>query len=81
MYKKLLISAIILVISIFSFSICFANNGLQDAANGVRNVVGGAEKLFTHFIRTYNPTTVVSYCDKSKFTGKTYLNLGFKFLR
>ena len=43
------------------------------------DVVGGAEKLFTHFIRTYNPTTVVSYCDKSKFTGKTYLNLGFKF--
>lgn len=44
------------------------------------DVVGGAEKLFTHFIRTYNPTTVVSYCDKSKFTGKTYLNLGFKFI-
>lgn len=43
------------------------------------NIIGGAEKLFTHFVRTYNPTTIVSYCDKSKFTGRTYLNLGFKF--
>lgn len=43
MYKKLLISTALLIIGIFSFTICFANNGLQDAANGVRNVVGGAE--------------------------------------
>lgn len=44
MYKKLLISIGILIIGIFFFSTCFANNGLQDAANGVRNVVGDAEK-------------------------------------
>lgn len=43
MYRKLLISAIILLAIVFSFNICFANNGLQDAANGVRNVVGNAE--------------------------------------
>ena len=43
MYKKLLISIAILIITIFSFSTCFANNGLQDAADGVRNIVGGAE--------------------------------------
>ena len=43
MYKKLLISMAILIVGIFSFSICFANNGLQDAADGVRNIVGGAE--------------------------------------
>ena len=39
MYKKLLVSVGILLALIFSFSICFAN----DAVNGVRNVVGGAE--------------------------------------
>lgn len=43
MYKKLLIATSVLVMAIFSFSVCFANNGLQDAADGVRNVVGGAE--------------------------------------
>lgn len=43
MYKKLLIASSVLIIGIFSFSVCFANNGLQDAADGVRNVVGGAE--------------------------------------
>ena len=43
MYKKLLISTAILIIGIFSFTVCFANNGFQDAADGVRNVVGGAE--------------------------------------
>ena len=45
MYRKLLISSIIIAFAIFSFSTCFANsnNGIQDAVNGVRNVVGGAE--------------------------------------
>lgn len=44
------------------------------------DVVGGAEKLFSHFIKDYNPNQVVSYCDKSKFTGNTYIKLGFKFI-
>lgn len=44
MYKKLLSSIAILIIAIFSFSVSFANNGLQDATDGVRNIVGGAEK-------------------------------------
>lgn len=43
MYKKLLTISSIIIIAIFSFSTCFANNGLKDAADGVRNVVGGAE--------------------------------------
>ncbi len=43
MYKKLLIVSSVLIIAVFSFSVCLANNGLQDAADGVRNVVGGAE--------------------------------------
>lgn len=43
MYKKLLLSAVVLVAIVFSFNVCFANNGLKDAADGVRNVVGDAE--------------------------------------
>lgn len=43
-------------------------------------VVGGAEKLFAHFVKTYQPTTIVSYCDLSKFTGKVYEILGFELV-
>lgn len=44
------------------------------------NIVGGAEKLFSHFIKTYIPSSVISYCDMSKFSGKTYSKLGFKLI-
>ena len=43
------------------------------------NVVGGAEKLFSYFIKTYNPKSIISYCDLSKFVGDTYEKLGFTF--
>lgn len=39
-------------------------------------VVGGAEKLFKHFISTYNPDSIISYCDNAKFTGDIYKRLG-----
>lgn len=42
------------------------------------NVVGGASKLFKHFIRTYNPKSIISYSDIAKTTGKIYDTLGFK---
>lgn len=41
-------------------------------------IVGGAEKLFKHFIATYEPHSIISYCDRSKFTGDVYGRLGFK---
>lgn len=41
------------------------------------NVIGGAERLFKHFLNTYSPISVISYCDKSKFEGKVYTQLGF----
>jgi hypothetical protein len=37
-------------------------------------VVGGAEKLFKYFLKTYGPKTIISYCDFSKFDGKLYSN-------
>lgn len=41
-------------------------------------VVGGTSKLFKYFIDEYSPESVVTYCDLSKFTGGSYLKLGFK---
>lgn len=41
-------------------------------------VVGGAKKLFKYFICKYNPSSIISYCDISKFNGQVYFNLGFK---
>ena len=40
-------------------------------------VVGGAERLFKHFIKNYDPQSIISYCDTSKFTGNVYNRLGF----
>lgn len=42
------------------------------------NVVGGASKLFKYFIKTYKPTSIISYSDIAKTTGKIYETLGFK---
>lgn len=43
-------------------------------------VIGGVSKLFSHFIRDYQPNRVFSYCDFNKFDGKSYLALGMTFI-
>ena len=40
-------------------------------------VIGGASKLFKHFVKTYNPKHIISYADKRWSEGKLYDNLGF----
>lgn len=42
------------------------------------SIVGGAERLFKYFIEKYNPVSIVSYCDNSKFTGDVYKRLGME---
>lgn len=42
-----------------------------------KNIIGGAEKLFSYFIEKYNPDSIISYCDKSKFIGNVYKKLNF----
>lgn len=44
-------------------------------------VIGGAEKLFSHFINQLSVTSIISYCDLSKFTGNVYEKLGFTLVR
>ena len=41
-------------------------------------VVGGAERLFKHFLRDKEPASILTYVDISKFAGNVYTRLGFK---
>lgn len=41
------------------------------------NIIGGAEKLFKHFIDEYDPDSILTYVDLTKFTGGVYRRLGF----
>ena len=43
-------------------------------------VIGGASKLFKHFITDYNPANIISYADRRWSKGNLYYNLGFKLL-
>jgi hypothetical protein len=42
------------------------------------SVIGGKSKVFNYFVKTYSPKSVVSYVDRSKFTGNSYKIMGFK---
>jgi hypothetical protein len=43
------------------------------------SVIGGASKLFKHFLKTVKPNSILSYSDKRFFSGNIYGNLGFEF--
>lgn len=42
------------------------------------NVVGGASRLFKHFIEDNNPESIVTYADKRWSVGNMYFKLGFE---
>ena len=44
-------------------------------------VVGGASKLFSYFIRSYNPQKIISYANRRYSNGGLYNKLGFDLLR
>lgn len=77
------------LVQLMSFSKTKYNKNLKDANSweiirgcpGSNNiVVGGVSKLFKHFIADYNPSSIFSYCDFNKFNGKSYEELGMKFI-
>ncbi len=72
MYKKLLISSIIFALAIFSFSMCFANNDVQDAVDGIRNVVGGAENAIEDGARDISNASK----DATSDMGQGFNNIG-----
>lgn len=41
-------------------------------------VIGGSKKLFSHFLKNYSNSSIISYCDNSKFLGDVYSSLGMK---
>ena len=43
-----------------------------------KNVIGGAKKLFTYFVKTYEPKNVISYSDNRYFNGNMYKSFNFK---
>ena len=45
------------------------------------HVVGGAGKLFKHFVRKHQPKSIISYADKRWSIGNLYKQLGFIHLR
>lgn len=45
------------------------------------SVIGGANKLLSHFIKTYNPSTITSFADRDWSDGGVYEQLGFQFVR
>jgi hypothetical protein len=40
-------------------------------------VIGGSQRLWSHFQKVVQPRSIVSYCDRRWFTGKIYEILGF----
>jgi hypothetical protein len=43
-------------------------------------VVGGFSKLLKHFIKTYQPNNILTYCDRNTSTGNLYLQTGFRLI-
>ena len=43
------------------------------------NVVGGASRLFKHFLKTYKPDKILSFSDNRFFDGGMYMLLGFEY--
>lgn len=44
-------------------------------------VVGGASKLFSHFVKIRNPQSIVTYADLSSGSGNVYEKLGFQLVK
>ena len=42
------------------------------------NIIGGASKLLSYFIKEYKPTRIISYADKDWSIGSLYYTLGFE---
>ena len=44
------------------------------------SVIGGADKLLKHFIKSYQPKEIISYADRRWSNGNLYEKLGFNFI-
>jgi len=44
------------------------------------NVIGGASRLFKHFLKNYSPKNIITFADRRFSQGNLYNVLGFKFI-
>lgn len=44
------------------------------------SVIGGASRLFSYFIKKYNPIEIISYADRRWSQGNLYTKIGFDFI-
>lgn len=42
-------------------------------------VVGGVSKLFKYSVNQYHLSSIITYCDRAKFVGRVYEQIGMKF--
>lgn len=52
---------------------------LDDDPNSLYFVAGGPTRLLTHFIRDYNPDSIMSYCESATFGGASYIAAGMHY--
>ena len=50
---------------------------IRECSLSTVNVIGGKSKLLAYFEKKYHPKSLVSYCEKDKFSGKSYEICGF----
>lgn len=53
---------------------------LRLASDSRYGIVGGANRLFKAFLREQDPNSIISYCDRAKFSGRVYNRLGMTHL-
>lgn len=53
---------------------------IRECSKNGYSIIGGKAKLLKYFEKKYNPQRLVSYCEKNKFTGKSYFSCGFKLI-
>ena len=41
-------------------------------------IIGGPSRMFKQFVKDHDPDSVISYCDRAKFSGDVYTNIGMK---
>jgi hypothetical protein len=77
------------IIAVMSFAPLTRAKGFKKNEEGVfelnrfasiGNVIGGASKLFKHFLKLHLPKTILSYSDLRWNTGNLYEVLGFNFV-
>ncbi len=53
---------------------------IRYAVENNTNIIGGLSKLFTHFVRSYTPNTVLTYIDRRYFLGDGFEKIGFNYI-